>query len=193
MARTQKKASKAPKEVKVNHSRIFNFSSMMNALTKVGVHMTQKQKAKVIAEATRASTRARAQTKFFTAPVIVAKTKRTATKTKRVASKSKRVVSKNANGNVNMAVAVAPVSKAPRVLKAKQLPHIMRSYEGKPEMAETYAHFKRLHDLYESKKNVYGFTGETDIQELIRTLKQQEELAQSEVDELAALFGSTGL
>ena len=193
MARTQKKASKAPKEVKVNHSRIFNFSSMMNALTKVGVPITKAQKAKVIAEATRASTRARTQAKFYSPPVIVAKTKRTATKTKRAVSKSKRIVSKNANENVNMAVAAAPVSKAPRILRARQLHHIMKSYEGKPEKANTYAHFKRLHDLYESKKNVYGFTGETDIQDLIRTLKQQDELAQSEVDDLAALFGSTGL
>jgi hypothetical protein len=92
-----------------------------------------------------------------------------------------------------MAAVAATKTKGPRVLKAKQLAHIMHSYEGKPEKAETYAHFKRLNELYHSKKNVYGFTGETDIQDLIRTLKQQEEIAQTEVDELAALFGSTGI
>jgi hypothetical protein len=69
----------------------------------------------------------------------------------------------------------------------------MRSYEGKPEKANTYAHFKHLHELYDAKKNVYGFTPETNIQEVVRVLKQQDELAQSEVDELAALFGSTGI
>jgi hypothetical protein len=91
------------------------------------------------------------------------------------------------------APAAATKTKGPRVLRVKQLTHIMHSYEGKPEKANTYAHFKHLHELYDAKKNVYGFTPETDIQELVRVLKQQDELAQSEVDELAALFGSTGL
>jgi len=186
MARTQKKASKAPKAPK--SSNAFNFSSMLNALEKAGVSMTQKQKSKAMVAATRASTRARAQTKFFTAPRPVV-SKRTSTK--RAVSKSKK-----ANGNVSMNVAPAAAAtktKGPRVLRVKQLPHIMHSYEGKPEKANTYAHFKHLHELYDAKKNVYGFTPETNIQEVVRVLKQQDELAQSEVDELAALFGSTGL
>jgi hypothetical protein len=180
----------------MNASRPFNFSNMFAALENAGVRVSKTQKRKAMQAIAKPIERTRRATKPVlrfnsaisrTAPAsrVVKRIsmKRTATKTNKA----------NANGNVNMAVAVAPVSKAPRVLKAKQLGHIMHSYEEKPEKAETYAHFKRLHDLYHSKKNVYGFTGETDIQELIHTLKQQDELVQSEVDELAALFGSTGL
>lgn len=201
MARTRTKKTKTKAKgtgFKMNASRPFNFSNMFAALENAGVRVSKTQKRKAIQAAaaapTRASTRTRNPVSRFTS-AAVSRTAPASRVVKRISMKrpATKANKAKANGNVNMAVAVAPVSKAPHVLKAKQLGHIMHSYEGKPEKAETYAHFKRLHDLYKSKKNVYGFTPETEIQDLVRTLKQQDELAQSEVNELAALFGSTGL
>lgn len=180
MARTQKKSQK--KSIQINTSRPFNFASMMNALENVGIKLTKVQKVKIQQEATRHSTRSKKAVSRYTP----AKTVSNLPVTKRTPNKTKKITT-TPMSNIKTSV------PKKRVLRAKQLSHIMRSYEGKPEKANTYSHFKRLHDLYESKKNVYGFTDETEIDEIIRAFKEQDELAQSEVDELAKLFGSTGI
>jgi hypothetical protein len=222
MARTRTKKTNTQKKtgVKILHStwakksqkNSFDVGDMFNALKNIGVRVTKTQRRKVEEEIARrpASTRTRTQTKFFTAPVVSRPVVSKRASTKRAVSKSTKA-NANPNGNVNMAAA-ATKTKGQRLLRAKQLPHVMKSYEGKEGMESTYAHFQGLYQFYLDNQTKYS--PETDIKILEHDMKQQHPAkpvavqlnrgsapvlvqpvapSDAEVDELAALFGSTGI
>lgn len=179
MARTQKKSVvKASKKQSVFYepTKGFNMQNMFAALNNVGIKVTKAQKEKIKREVVRTSTRSRQPVARFIPAVTVRQTK----------SQTKRNTTKKVNMNVNMTPKV-------KVIRVKQIPYIMKSYQGKPEKEGIYTHFKGLYDMYESKKDIYGFTPETDVKDMIRTLEQQQEIVPEEVDELAKLFGSTSI
>jgi hypothetical protein len=186
---------------KKSQKNSFDLRNMFKTLPK-----TQKRKVINQIASRQLSTRIRTKPNYYSSS-------KPSTHTRRASSKLKKA-NANPNANVNMAaapVAAATKTKGPRVLKAKQLPHIMHSYEGKPEKASTYAHFKHLHEFYLANQTKYS--PETDIKIIEHDMKQQpaEPVAvqlnrasapvlvqpvapsDAEVDELTALFGSTGI
>ena len=193
----------------------FRFGDMFNALKNVGVRVTKTQRKRVMQaiEPRPLSTRIRTKpTLFSSSASIPVVSKRTSTK--RAVSKSKKA-NANANANVNMAAAPAPATtktKGQRLLRAKQLPHVMKSYEGKKGMESMYAHFQGLYQFYLANQTKYS--PETDIKIIEHDMKQQQpaepvavqlnrgsapimvqpqEPSDAEVEKLTALFGSTGI
>jgi hypothetical protein len=110
-----------------------------------------------------------------------------------------------------MAAVAATKTKGQRLLRAKQLPYVMKSYEGKKGMESTYAHFQGLYQFYLANQTKYS--PETDIKIIEHDMKQQpaepvavqlnrgsapvmvqpQEPSDAEVEKLTALFGSTGI
>lgn len=91
--------------------------------------------------------------------------------------------------NANLGVAAENIEKMKK-RKVSAIPFIMAQYKkrGDHKKAEL---LQRIQNIYETKKNIHGFSPNTTLYEVFTKLKEAEP-QNAEVDELAELFQSTG-
>jgi hypothetical protein len=91
--------------------------------------------------------------------------------------------------NANLGLAAENIEKMKK-RKVSAIPFIMAQYKkrGDDKKAEL---LQRIQNIYETKKNIHGFTPNTTLYEVFTKLKEAEP-QNAEVDELAELFQSTG-
>jgi hypothetical protein len=190
MAKTANKKQKKVTNFTIKHSG-FNMSNIASALANINAQLTKKQK-KNIQMASRRSTRQTLPVSRYVPAVSSSRrsTQKKSTKksTKKNTNKKNTVVTKQEMNVIMEEPIVAVKTRKPQTIRAKQLAPIMRTYEGKAGKENKYAYFKSIKNMYNARKNNYGFGPETNIKNIMKIM---EEKPANNVNELAALLGET--
>lgn len=91
--------------------------------------------------------------------------------------------------NANLGVAAENLEKM-KMRKVSAIPFIMAQYKKRGDQKKAEL-LQRIQNIYETKKNIHGFSPNTTLYEVFTKLKEAEP-QNAEVDELAKLFQSTG-
>lgn len=190
MARSVRKTHKS-KKIKpyVLTSTGFNMSNLLDALkNNNNSRLTKKQK-KNIENIQMASRRSARTFRPVSRYVPAVTTSRRVTKKKNTKRNEIVPVSRVMNVIIEEPRAVVEVkTRKPQTIRAKQLGPIMRTYEGKNDKRNKYAYFKSIKNIYNARKNNYGFGPETNIQNILKAMEAQ---PTNNLNNLAALLGET--
>lgn len=93
--------------------------------------------------------------------------------------------------NANLGLATENIEKMKK-RKVSAIPFIMKEYQKSPEKQQKAILLQKLAQLYETKKDLHGFSPNTTLYEIYLKLKQADP-QNAQVDELTALFQTTGI
>jgi hypothetical protein len=190
MARTARKTHKS-KKIKpyVLTPTGFNMSNLLGALGNINKSRLTKKQKKNIENIQMASRRSARMSRPVSRYVPAVSTSKRVTKKKNTKKNETVPVSRVMNVIIEEPRAVVEVkTQKPQTIRAKQLGPIMRTYEGKAGKENKYAYFKSIKNMYNTRKNNYGFGPETNIKNI---LKAMEAPPTNNLNNLAALLGET--